>query len=338
MLVLNKILATTRIEKLEFNSSRKWIEGLLGLINEDVYVAPRYGHQTLDKDFTVFHLKRSLEGISKIEISCGLDQRGHSHNVRVHITKEGECITSSMTNDKYDQFIRTSYLYVFEDKNTIVERDGSRAAKRGQLSECYWARWTPNAYGSENYSQVIYPSFRRQVLSVLSSVETEPGTELTILDLCGGRAILANQVLGEIKGLDLHINYVVADRLSHEIFSNTFSGSQFLTKQNTLYTGTNLLGRESYDDLSANKPVQLIISCGGLLNEGISPTKKDALSAAHAMYKTLEEGGYLMVSGQSPIWLNKDNFESVGFRVRHCIDSATRFPFYTLQKSLEVTP
>lgn len=173
-----------------------------------------------------------------------------------------------------------------------------------------------------------------------------------VLDVGGGKGRLADKLLREAQRMGIELHYILIEPdLSQceaaEALLKTYP--QVLVFHGTLQdfrTSLNDKGFEDelrqarFDEQRVKGGVDLIISCGGPLNNQVV-SYDTAYTNACDYLAMLAEGGAVIATGLTSLLLSKKNLESIGFQVENCVaakrnqtisESTTYHPAYVMIK------
>ncbi|MFC7782591.1 hypothetical protein [Legionella taurinensis] len=192
---------------------------------------------------------------------------------------------------------------------------------------------------------VTVDTFRKHMTNKASS-------EALVLDVGGGKGRLADKLLREAQcmGIELHYVLIEPDLSQCEaaeallkiypqvvVFHGTLQDFMTSLDDKTVQDG---LHQAQFDESVVKGGVDLIISCGGPLNNQVV-SYDTAYANACDYLAMLAEGGAVIATGLTSLLLSKKNLESIGFRVENCVaakrdqtisESTTYHPAYVMQK------
>lgn len=177
-------------------------------------------------------------------------------------------------------------------------------------------------------------------------------SEAVVLDVGGGKGRLADKLLHEATRMGIDLKYILI-----EPDLSQCEAAWFLLKsypQVQVFHGTlqDFMARPRdkelqepfseclVEDHSLKGRVDLIISCGGPLNNQVV-SYDTAYTNACDYLTMLSQGGAVIATGLTSLLLSKKNLESIGFQVEHCVaakhnqaisESTTYHPAYVMSK------
>jgi hypothetical protein len=190
-----------------------------------------------------------------------------------------------------------------------IEVDTTYAPDMGIVPVGNWDEWKSGVSG-RTYREKIYP---KALEAVTGNLDLRGTDRAVCVDLFGGDGEFSELLAGSLrmtnKAAEIHIidaNIPSLER-AHARFQNESSG-KFV-----VHPPVDLTRVEDVFPEIPNPP-NLVTALGGLC-DGIVK-KNDAIRIAKKVFDGLAEYGLFIVTGYSPVLLNKAGFESVGFKVK----------------------
>lgn len=177
-------------------------------------------------------------------------------------------------------------------------------------------------------------------------------SEAVVLDVGGGKGRLANKIVLEATRMGIDLKYILIEpdlSQCEDAWSLLKSYSQVQVFHGTLQDFMarphdkelqEPFGECPVEDQSLKGRVDLIISCGGPLNNQVV-SYDTAYTNACDYLTMLSLGGAVIATGLTSLLLSKKNLESIGFQVEHCVavkrnqtisESTTYHPAYVMSK------
>lgn len=200
----------------------------------------------------------------------------------------------------------------------------------------FWDNWVNIEWKDvdawEEYTQIIHPAMAEAAFRVLAN--SPDSTPPKILEIGGGVGRLAERVLEALNKSNRSPEYVMLE----------FNEQEIRTARNLLGKGANVVKTDIvadetyYKDEARTEPIDEnsmdLVLGSGILTSVVLKDKEAALNALSKVQKYIKPGGYLILSGHAPSFLDSNDFKSQGFEVINSgLPESGRIPLYILRKT-----
>lgn len=180
----------------------------------------------------------------------------------------------------------------------------------------FWANWqrterqpAPVVYSDITYKIKIDPFCAAEIQPLIGRLKKDFGY-VVLLDIFAGSGDFVNLVYEmAAPGLDIWSYLIEKDPRNVEHARDLLKG--YMGRERVIQAELGE-GKDEVLRQLRSRP-NLVTSIGGINNTVV--TREDAFAIARQVYEILPEGGIFVVSGLSICHLDKDDFESIGFRV-----------------------
>jgi len=183
------------------------------------------------------------------------------------------------------------------------------------MKNIYWNNWKEkDIFANITYTN-LYPFFVEYVKFFFSNENN-----INILELCGGDGSLAKEILKAIPEVK---NYTLIDLNKASLVKakkNLSSFNQVDIIQDDIVTSSKFPNKTN-----------LIIGSGALTYE-VLPSKAAATVALYNATQCLEIGGYLLLSGYAPSFIDSNDLQHLGYKVINTFNPIMGQYFYVAQK------
>lgn len=190
------------------------------------------------------------------------------------------------------------------------------------LAKGFWDNWEQRNH-SHLYTTTVYPAINAAFDRVIAPSEERP----LILDVCGGKGIIAGSILNRhrVSYLLLEYNEASVREARHR-----------LGKEAVVVNTDVVMDHEWYVDQDKQVPlrgqvIDVAIASGALAHT-VLKSKEDALIVLKKIHTYLKRGGYLLLSGQTDSYINPEDFRAHGFKVLNATLPTHQHFFYIVQK------
>lgn len=190
------------------------------------------------------------------------------------------------------------------------------------LAKDFWDNWEQRNQ-SNLYTTTVYPAINAAFDRVIVPSEEHP----LILDVCGGKGIIARSILNRhrVSYLLLEFNEASVREARHRL------------EKEAVVVNTDVVNdQEWYVDQDKKVPlrgqvVDVAIASGALAHT-VLKSQEDALIVLKKIHTYLKKGGYLLLSGQTDSYINPEDFRAHGFKVLNATLPTHRHFFFIVQK------
>ncbi len=173
------------------------------------------------------------------------------------------------------------------------------------------------------YRTVIHPMIKKAALQVLERVEKP-----TVVELCGGNGMLANDILSACKK-KVSYHLLELNSVARELAQENLSSMQQHCVQ---IVPQDIVKDHTYSDLAPDS-VDLFIGSGALTT-CVLEKKEEAKAVLKTCHSYLKPGGFVILAGHSDSLVNTSDFQELGFTPHntHLVGYRQALSFYIMQK------
>lgn len=190
------------------------------------------------------------------------------------------------------------------------------------LAKDFWDNWEQINH-SHIYTTTVYPALSAAFDRVIAPSEERP----LILDVCGGKGIIARKILNRHRVSYLLLEYNEA----------SIREARRRLGDEAVVVNTDVVNdQEWYVDQDKQVPlrgqvIDVAIASGALAHT-VLKSKEDALTVLKKIHTYLKQGGYLLLSGQTDSYVNPEDFRATGFTVINATLPTHHHFFYIVRK------
>lgn len=194
----------------------------------------------------------------------------------------------------------------------------------------FWNNWEIASPISEAlYANRIRPLLKQTISYI---IEKEKWSKPVLMDVCGGKGLLASSILEENPSIDYTL--LEFNEISIEKAKNRLGAKANVVKTDVIYDATFFRDAEKKDAFELES-VDIVVGCGAL-TASVFAMEEGRIALAN-ISKYLKVNGYLLLSGKAPSLLTSDDFIEEGYEVLNAMlprleSDKQNVQFYVLRK------
>jgi hypothetical protein len=247
------------------------------------------------------------------------------------------------------------------------ERDCTAQKKNRETDDVWQSQdqsWHLSDDNRRTYYEKVHPAMAHYTQSIIEHLVTKDRNtkKITLLDIAGGNGDLGERIIKDTLARfpDLEITYRLVDysksdvELANERFNTLMSDSQRVTAsamhkdmfdyQKNMVMPTRLLNVDEMAGRMAEQMkgeaklglppegVDIVISCGGLLNTAITYEVEEAKSFNRMYAKLVKPGGYVVASGLTNISVGKADHIENKMEVLNLFDEHSKVQMHVVRR------
>jgi len=214
--------------------------------------------------------------------------------------------------------------------------------RRDAKPESFWQEWHLVDTNRENYYKLIHPAVADYTQSVIEHLVSEGKQEVMILDIAGGNGDLAELIIKDTQERfpKLGVTYYMIDGNKED---TGMADERFHALRSEHVQAFALWRDMSAYEFDAKRMMQdiglpqegvdIIINCGGLLNESVAHDVEEA-KAYYGMYLEIMEkpGAHGVFSGHTPLGIRATDHKENGMEIRNLFDEFTSLQMHVVKR------